>query len=285
MMTMNLPSQTAANARPLRPSLRARAGGKVQTLSARYLFRRPFSVRTDAPIISFTFDDFPRSAFLEGARILERFGVRGTYYAALGLMGKTGPPGPMFHLEDLEELREQSHELGCHTFGHCHSWNTPPEVFEKSVVENRIAFGKVLPGASLRTLAYPISDPRPGTKRRVSKHFVCCRGGGQTFNAGITDLNNLHAFFLEKTRGNAAPVKGLIDRNCRELGWLIFATHDVCESPSPYGCTPRFFEEVVEYAANSGALILPVARAWEALNANRQWGVTIRFDGGAGGLP
>lgn len=250
-----------------KPDLWARAHGKAERLSARYLFRRPFVVRTDAPIISFTFDDFPRSAFLEGARILNRSGVAGTFYAALGLAGKIGPPGPMFYPEDLKALLEQGHEVGCHTFAHCHSWQTAPAAFERSVVENQQALSQLLPGASFKTLAYPISDPRPGTKRRVAKHFVCCRGGGQTFNEGVADQNNLHAFFLEKTRGNLQPVKDVIDDNRAAHGWLILATHDVRESPSPYGCTPGFFEQVVAYSVNSGARILPVVEAWEALNA------------------
>src|SRR5215831_4131083 len=79
----------------------------------RHFIRRPFPVRTAVPIVSFTFDDFPRSALLRAAPILKRYGVRGTYYASLGLMGTQGPPGAMFQAEDLGELVQQGHELGC----------------------------------------------------------------------------------------------------------------------------------------------------------------------------
>ena len=56
--------------------------------------------------------------------------------------------------------------------------------------------------------------------------------GGQTFNSGTADLNLLCAFFLEQSRDNPAAVKRLIDQNAKARGWLIFATHDVCASPS-----------------------------------------------------
>ncbi len=245
--------------------------GRLARESARLLCRRPFRINTQVAVISFSFDDFPRSALLAGGRILGRYGARGTYYASLGLMGKQGPPGPMFLLEDLRRLLDQGHDLGCHTFGHCHSLNTPPAAFERSVIENQLALGQLLPGASFRTLAYPISPPRPGTKRRAGRHFLCCRGGGrfQAFNDGVADLNCLSAFFLEKSRDNPDAVKALIDRNVSARGWLIFATHDVSDSPSPYGCTPRFFEDVVHYAVNSGARILPVAQACEELTRKR----------------
>jgi peptidoglycan/xylan/chitin deacetylase (PgdA/CDA1 family) len=232
------------------------------------LFKRPFVIRSEAPIVSFTFDDFPRSSFLTGGAILESHGARGTYYASFGLMGKQAPTGSIFVAEDLKLLVARRHELGCHTYGHCHSWETKPSEFEDSIIENRRALNDVLPGAAFRTLSYPIMCPRPLTKRLAGRHFICCRGsGGQKFNAGPTDLNHLWTFFLEKSRDNPARVKDLIDQNCRVRGWLIFATHDVCDVPTPYGCTPEFFERVVRHAVGSGARVLPVGEAWDEISA------------------
>jgi hypothetical protein len=79
---------------------------------------------------------------------------------------------------------------------------------------------------------------------------------------GIADLNLLKACFLDKrTNIHIGFIKKLIDYNADNCGWLIFASHDVVDNPSPYGCTPEFFREVVEYSAHSGALILPLAEA------------------------
>lgn len=241
--------------------------GKYGRNVQRFLFRRPFKIISDVPVISFTFDDFPRSALTVGGGILQRAGLAGSYYASLGLMGKQTTVGRIFTLEDLEVALAQGHELGCHTFDHCHSWETRPAMFEQSVVANRLAVNELLPGASFQTFSYPISAPRPRTKQRTSQYFVCCRGGGQTFNAGTADLNFLKSFFLEQTNGNAQAVKYVIDQNQRARGWLIFSTHDVCVDPSPFGCTPGFFEEIVSYAVASGALILPVVQALEALGS------------------
>jgi len=246
----------------------ARVQGFYIRSTARFFARRPSVIKTQIPLISFTFDDFPRSAFLGGGAILKRFGLAGTYYAAFGLMGKQASTGPIFLPEDLKELQEQGHELGCHTFGHCDSWKTDPRVFEDSIIENRRALNELIPGASFRTFSYPINPPRARTKRRAGQHFLCCRGGGQTFNVEEIDLNYLSAYFLEKSRDRPEAVKSLIDQNRRARGWLILATHDVCNTPSPFGCTPEFFEDIVQYAVNSGARILPVVQAWEALRAS-----------------
>ena len=61
----------------------------------------------------------------------------------------------------------------------------------------------------------------------------------------------------------------MIDQNARARGWLIFATHDVRETPSRFGCTPDFFEQVVQWSLESGARILPVVEALEVLKASQ----------------
>jgi len=239
----------------------ARAHGRYVRTVTDVLFRRPFKLDTTGPFISFTFDDFPRSSLYTGGEILKKYGLRATYYASLGLMGRENATGKIFLLDDLKELFAQGHELGCHTFAHVHSWNTRPAVFEDSIIKNKRALDELVPGAVFKSFSYPKIGPRPDSKRRASRYFCSCRGGGQTYNAGIADLNLLKAFFLEKTYNNSRIVKEIIDRNCQDHGWLIFATHDISETHTQYGCGPSFFEEIVHYAKTSGATILPVIEA------------------------
>jgi peptidoglycan/xylan/chitin deacetylase (PgdA/CDA1 family) len=192
--------------------------------------------------------------------------------------------GPMYQTEDLKELARLGHELGCHTFGHCHSWNTPPDIYEKAILDNQQALNEVLPGTAFQTFSYPFSGPRLAVKQVAGRHFLCCRGGGlragrfflrhhaggQTFNSGTTDLNLLCAFFLEQSRENPEAVKRLIDQNAQARGWLILATHDVRDTPSRFGCTPAFFEQVVQWSLESGARLLPVVEALAVLKASQQ---------------
>jgi peptidoglycan/xylan/chitin deacetylase (PgdA/CDA1 family) len=198
---------------------------------------------------------------------LRHHGCAGTYYASFGLMGRDTSTGRIFEAVDLEALVAQGHELGCHTFDHCHSWDTSPREFEASIRRNRQAISRLLPGVELTSFSYPISCPRPQTKRRTARYYPCLRGGGQTFNAGKTDMNYMKAFFLEQSINDLDAIKRNIDVSIREHGWLIFATHDVRESPTRFGCTPRFFEQVVEYAAKSGAVLLPVHEAWQRIQS------------------
>jgi peptidoglycan/xylan/chitin deacetylase (PgdA/CDA1 family) len=241
-------------------------------MMARHFGRRMYSMRNDRPFISFTFDDFPISAFTTGGGILERYGLAGTFYASMGLMGQDAPAGRLFSAPEVRALLAARHEVGCHTFSHRHSWSTPAREFEESIIENGRALKSLLPGESFKTMSYPISCPRPTTKRSMGKYFSCCRGGGQGFNVGKIDLNYLNAFFLEQCEGSREAVREIIEKNCQANGWLILATHDVGEKPSKFGCTQAFFEEIVQYAAQSGAAVLPVDRAWEAIRSMNSGG-------------
>jgi peptidoglycan/xylan/chitin deacetylase (PgdA/CDA1 family) len=236
---------------------------------ASVLFKQVLSIDVGVPLISFTFDDFPQSALHCGGSILKRYGVAGTYYASLGLMGLDSPSGRVCSSDDLVMALEEGHELGCHTFAHCDSWNTDGLVFEQSIIQNSAALAKIVPGASFRSFSYPLSTPRPSVKRAAARHFACSRAGGQRFNSGNADLNQLSAYFLEKAKGDFSPVRDVINRNRESKGWLIFATHDISPDPSPYGCTPEFFEEVVRSSAQSGARMLPVIGVLDAIRGSR----------------
>jgi len=241
--------------------------GPFRRRMAKWFGRRMYDVCPEFPLVSFTFDDFPRSAVACAGAILREQGFAGTYYVSIGLMGLSTPTGQMFEVEDLLQISRQGHELGCHTFDHCDSWDTSPAEFEASIVRNQEALAHICPVSMFGSLSYPINCPRPQTKRRVAKYFGCARGGGQTFNSGPTDLNYLNAFFLEQCREDLKAIKQVIDANHRQKGWLIFATHDVCGAPTRFGCTPGFFEQVVRYARQSGTTVLPVQQAWRRIQS------------------
>lgn len=246
--------------------LLVRVVSKYRRTVSRYLHCRTVELKTTQPIISFSFDDAPRTAFANGGNILRTYGARATYFVSLGLLGLRTEVGTIALAEDLLLAAGEGNEIGCHTFDHLYTWQTTQERFVESVVRNKQALRKILPGTHFRTFAYPIGVPKPSVKLQLEKHFVCCRGGGQTSNIGSTDLNLLKAYFLDKRNNKDINlIKKIIDYNTSYIGWLIFATHDVTDDPSPYGCTPKFFSDVVDYAARSGSLLLPVVDAVERL--------------------
>src|SRR5271169_4689030 len=83
-----------------------------------FLHRRVGLLGSPGPFVSFAFDDFPRTAYTVGGSTLKKFGVRGTYYVAMGLMNTSNELGEQFRLEDLHAAAADGHELASHTFSH-----------------------------------------------------------------------------------------------------------------------------------------------------------------------
>ena len=62
-------------------------GAALNRRWVRLAARQPMRIDLDHAIVTFTFDDFPKSAATTGAAVLERHGWRGTYYASAGYAG------------------------------------------------------------------------------------------------------------------------------------------------------------------------------------------------------
>ena len=234
---------------------------------ARHLDRDLRPLTGSMPVISFTFDDAPQSAFERGGDIVRAEGGSATYYCSLGLLGAQTEVGRMASLQHLQRAIHQGHELGCHTYDHLDGWRTAQETFMHSIEKNALAFKTLLGVEPPLHFAYPKSGARWPLKRAVSRRFVTCRGGAESLNAKVADLHLLKACFLDQRAGwPLDDLRALIDLNRRQCGWLIFATHDVDPKPTAFGCTPQRLKEVVQHAAQSGALLCTMTQACQAMN-------------------
>lgn len=222
------------------------------------------------PCISFTFDDFPRSASLIGAEIMAKYGLKATYYISLSLMNQRNQYWEFYKPDDLIALTQSGHELGSHTYDHIDAWYGTGPQFEESVKKNQLVFQKIIPGYNFKTLSFCTNPPNPSIKKIAEKYFLACRGGGNRINNGIIDLNLLSSFFIDRYHRDQSFAYKLIDKTVKSKGWLIFSFHDLSPNPSPFGCTPDLFKNIVQYAANSGAKILPVAEVIENIIMDSQ---------------
>lgn len=207
------------------------------------------------PVVSFTFDDFPRTAWTIGGRILEDAGFRATYFVSAAFsperMHVEMPFGMLegtnfYEMEDLCELREHDHEIGSHGFRHVRVPSQTRFDVEQSVIKNaeflRNAIGSDL---SLRSFAYPQGAVSPRTRKLLSQHFSSCRGTRRGINSGLIDLALLQAVVVDNQFDPKCELPALIEQVKRGKGWLIFCAHDIQEKPSRWGCTPDVFEEIV----------------------------------------
>ena len=222
-----------------------------------FLATRPARIDWPGGVVSFTFDDFPRSAWINGGAILEQYDRRGTYYTAMGLAGMTNNLGPLFEFDDLRAAHAHGHEIACHTFSHRDCARVPAAEIADEIDANAAALSEVLDGAPIDNFAFPFGGVSLAAKTALARRFASCRGTGRGLNRGTADLADLASTSLYNNGFDRARLCQLIEDAQAEGAWLIFYTHDVADEPSPFGCTPDQFRSIVAYAAEN-VPVLPV---------------------------
>lgn len=235
-------------------------GASLKTRLARKLGQmlqtRPRQVRWPGGVVSFTFDDFPKSALAVGGAVLEAHGLRGTYYTSAGVAETKSDLGPMFDADDVAAAHRSGHEIACHTFAHLDCRRSNLGLLLADIDENATALSDLTGGCRPVSFAFPFGSVSFSSKTALSHRFSSCRGVGHGINAGSVDFADLRANPVGIWEDEAI-VSRLIDDACGADGWLIFYTHDIVDSPSPYGCTPAQLEATVAAAAARCA-VLPV---------------------------
>lgn len=219
------------------------------------------------PVVSFTFDDFPRTALTVGGHILKDHGSCGTYYTAIGLMDKVNHLGEQFTRKDLESLVRDGHELASHTFDHVSCRSVSSASFRENVEKGRRALSDLTGCLDFGNFAFPFGDVTLQAKRTVGKDVASSRSIWGGLNETEVDLNLLRANSLYGSDEKAHQVGELIKENARRESWLIFYSHDVCATPSRYGCTPGLLEFAVSNALRSGARVSTVAEVVSELTS------------------
>lgn len=234
--------------------------GKVrqQVLSA--LHSRKVALAHPGPVVSFCFDDFPRTAYSAGGAILKNVGARGTYYAALGLMNTQNELGDQFTRKDLDALLADGHELACHTYSHISCRGVPLPKFEHDVQKGRDAI-REMTGRDPSNFAYPFGHVTVAAKKQIGMQMNSCRGTYGGVNGPLADLNLLRANSLYGDTDRLPEMERLLEENAQRQVWVIFYTHDVRPNPSPFGCTSALLEKTVACAVQRGYQIVPVTQA------------------------
>ena len=242
--------------------------GEARQFFLRLVYRRLRSIELRPPVVSFCFDDFPHTAYSAGGAILKSLGVRATYYASFGLVNTTNELGPQLTQDDLESLLSDGHDLGSHTFSHWSACRVSLEDFERNVLQGRDTARRMTGNDELDNFAYPYGHVTLASKKRLTSELSSCRGIYPGINGPEVDLNLLRANSLYGDIDQLVRAESLLSENARRSGWLIFYTHDVQRTPSPFGCTPSLLDNVVALSLEKGFQILTVGEVVRRLTSH-----------------
>lgn len=219
------------------------------------------AMRNPRPIVSFTFDDIPDSALDNGARVLARHGVRGTFYVAGGICGTQAFGWRFADAESLGRLVDGGHEIGCHTFSHPDVQTLSRDALAREFEENRAFFARLDGRVRLDNFAYPYGSVGLRQKRAVQRRFRSCRSVREGINAGRVDLGFVKAVRLYDATITREGVDALVAETVRLNGWLVFYSHDVADPPTQQGSSTGLLDHAVRSAKRAGCEVLAMRDA------------------------
>jgi peptidoglycan/xylan/chitin deacetylase (PgdA/CDA1 family) len=247
------------------PAARYKPSGSLPAKLGRSMVRWRHSARatveTDRPIVSFTFDDFPKSA-INGADIVEKLGGRAGFYASTCYMNMTHPEmGEMFDADTLTVLHSRGHEIGAHTHGHIDCARTGLKSVERDVGHNLVQLVSAGHIPTVASFAYPYGETSFAAKRWLSEVFATARGVSPRVNAGEVDRAQLSAVELGESAFARRRAIAMLNKAVASNGWLIFFSHDVGAAPSSLGVSDTQLAELAQRALDMGCILAPPTQA------------------------
>jgi peptidoglycan/xylan/chitin deacetylase (PgdA/CDA1 family) len=217
--------------------------------------------RLTRSVVSFTFDDFPKSAWTVGGDILARYGALATYYTAGMFCGRTVDGIEYYDRSDLLGVHAAGHEVGDHTFSHDHGRKVDSEHLITDIARNTAFIQEILGDVVPTSFAYPYGEASFRTKRLCAGHFACCRGTEFGLNRKLIDLSQLRIVSLENRMHHTGTVAKSIEVASLIPSWIIFLTHDIAENASIWGSKPEMLDTALSRVREAGLEILTVKDA------------------------
>ena len=204
------------------------------------------NLNLDQAIVSFTFDDVPKSAFENALPLLEKRGFKGTWYVCGGYLGEMFDGKLNLSEDDVYKLVELDHEIGCHTYGHLSLWKTKEQDLIKDLDKNKEVLEHITGAGKIISFAYPYGRVGYRIKDVIKDSYSIARGTKGIANIGRTDLYELSAVSLCNEYLSINRIRGYLEDTIEKKGWIIFYTHEVETNYGKYGCSPEYYQRLLD---------------------------------------
>lgn len=256
--------------------LGASVGGPARASSAVTTVTPVTTVTAESPadgapatVVSLTFDDGNDDQF-EAARILDRYGLKGTFFVSSGLIaeepGAADAPPTKMTLAQLRALQAGGHEIGGHTVTHADLAEMAAEEARRQVCNDRTRLVDL--GLAATNFAYPYGEASLDLERIVEGcGYNSARGLGDIRSPDVPRVTNTCEKCpvaettpppdpfrtrapnqVENTWALADLQKAVTDAETTG-GWLQLTFHHVDDTDSTLSVPPTVFEAFAAWLA------------------------------------
>lgn len=223
---------------------------------------KPMPITPHTGIVSFTFDDFPKSAAEHGADAMDTIGASATYYTCTGMAGHQNIMGEIFEADDLRPLLEAGHEIGTHTETHLDCSRVDAKTIEQELEANTKHLTDILGKPPQSHFAWPYGETHISGKNAARAKVNTARGILPGTNRKGSDLMQLRSYELTPDDWTTKRAADAIEDAANNGGWVTIFTHDVRRNPSPFGTTPEALNRLAKLSRDSGVQVLNMSEAY-----------------------
>lgn len=210
-------------------------------------------------MVTFSFDDAWASQYNNALPILQKAGLKGTFYIMTEPVA--GGWAEYMNPNQVKDIAQKGHEIGGHTVTHT-DLTTLGVAKIDTEVKNSKSYLQTLTGRTVNTLAYPYGAFNQTVKDRVkAAGYNNARNAGTTiangFNTKKQNVFEINSFSPTNTV-SLASMKAAIDRAKANKEWFVFSFHRVQNGNGEYFTSTADFEALVNYAKNSGIKVVTI---------------------------
>lgn len=202
-------------------------------------------------MVSITFDDGWTSQYENALPLLEKYGIKGTFYIISDTLVPGKYDGYMSKAQVLT-LHTKGHDIQSHTVTHAHLPKVTAAKLKNELVNSKSAIEAVI-GAPVTGLAYPYGEynAKVITAAKSAGYTNARTVEDETLNTPATDVFKLKSYSPTLSTP-LATLKAAIDTANANGQWVIIAFHEINNLGDEYSNTPAYLDAVLQYVEESG---------------------------------
>lgn len=207
-------------------------------------------------MVSITFDDSWISQYTNALPILEKAGMKGTFYITTEPLIEKWDE--FMNPTQVKDIANKGHEIGGHTVTHPHLPELSDTEVTKEITDSK-KYLETLIGRSVTALAYPFGEFNSTVKNLIkTAGYTTARGvQGETLNTPTTDKYNLQSPCLLKNTPFATVKKSIDDAKSKKQ-WYILCFHEIKNNGTAYSVSIAQFQQIIDYIKSSGIKVVTV---------------------------
>lgn len=222
-------------------------------------------------VVSVTFDDGWESAYSEGLPVLEKYGIKATYY----ILGDSFDDPQYMSEAQVKSLITSGHEIAAHTMTHPDLTTLPEDKLEWELSEaDRILTQKF---GEIQDFATPLGASNATVVEHAKKYYRSLRNtAGDPEVMGDNDINrcntlkpfDLNAYTVRDTT-TREDIQKQLDYIKQRGGWLILTYHQVGKHDSHWAIDQNTLDEQMKMIRDSGARTATMNQVLDAIAAEK----------------